>query len=81
MNKGFIKITDPIYKQHWNMVAKIMKDFRPFHIEFRPYENDVWYFYGESKKFDHVEEGELIPEYMAIFTKKNNRWTFRFERV
>jgi len=67
--KGFIRITDQLYKENWLDIAPIFKDFKPFHIEFRPQENDIWYFYGYSEKFEQVNEGERIPEYEVIITK------------
>ena len=67
MKKGFIKITDFLYKKEYAVISQIFTDFRPTHIEFRHWENDVWYIYGESECFDEVIEGEVIPQYEVIF--------------
>jgi hypothetical protein len=67
MNKGLIKITDRLYRTRWKEISVIFKDFRPFHIEFRPWENDIWYLYGYSDFFDELKEWENIPEYNLVF--------------
>ena len=67
MKKGFIRFTDFVYKKEYEIISQIFKDFRPTHIEFRHWENDVWYIYGESDFFDDVIEGEVIPQYEVIF--------------
>lgn len=53
MNKGFIKISNHVYHELWDDIYILFKDFRPTHIEFRHWENDIWYFYGESKFLNH----------------------------
>ena len=81
MNKGFIKISDQLYREEWGTLYIFMKDFRPTHIEFRHWENDIWYMYGVSEKFDIVNEGENIPQYDVIFTKDSlNNITYEFKR-
>ena len=72
MKKGIIKISDGLYKDNWEDISVIFKDFRPTHIEFRHWENNVWYFYGESEKFDKVKEGDPIPFYDVLFTNKED---------
>ena len=66
MRKGFIKITDAIYREQWGFVYPIFKHFRPNHIEFRHWENDIWYFYGECEFFDELKEGQSVPQYDVI---------------
>lgn len=66
--KGVVKVTKEFYENEWPTVCQIFKHFRPSHIEFRHWENDVWYFFGTSEFFDELKEGEATPEYLAIFT-------------
>jgi hypothetical protein len=68
MKKGVIKITDSLYRGNYQIASLIFKDFRPTHIEFRQWENNVWYLYGESENFDEIKEGEIVPEYKALIT-------------
>lgn len=72
MKKGFFKITDDMYKNGWEYVSMIFKDFRPTHLEFRHWENDMWYLYGVSDKFSELKEGDAVPQYDAIFTKQED---------
>ena len=82
MNKGLIKISNELYVNDWQRLSVFMKDFRPIHIEFRHWENDIWYIYGVSEMFDELKEGEAVPEYDVIFTEYENRdGTYKFERV
>lgn len=68
MKKGFIKITDTLYKNSWDIVYLIFKDFKPSHIEFRHWDNNIWVFYGESEYFKELKEGEPVPQYEAVVT-------------
>lgn len=82
MKKGVLKITDVLYKNHWLVVSQLFKDFRPLHIEFRHWENDLWYLYGESEKFEEVKEGEMFPVYSVEVTSyPNDTYSFEFQRV
>lgn len=82
MKKGFIKATDELLKRDWGNLYIFMKDFRPTHIEFRHWENDVWYFYGVSELFDEIKEGEDIPQYDVLFTMQEDKsLTYEFKRV
>ena len=85
MNKGFIKISDVLYRNEWEMVSLLFKYFRPTHIEFKHWENDVWVLYGESGLFEELKEGEKIPQYDAIFTtfstKEGIASSIEFKRV
>jgi len=82
MNKGLIKISDVMYKQDWHILYIFMKDFRPTHIEFRHWENDIWYMYGVSDHFDVLKEGDLVPQYDIVFTKQGNgSLAYKFQRV
>lgn len=67
MNKGFIKISNQLYTESWSYFYIFMKDFRPTHIEFRHWENDIWYMYGVSDKFRPLKEGEAVPQYDVEF--------------
>lgn len=67
MNKGFIKISDVLYRNEWPVVSLLFKYFRPTHIEFRHWGNDVWVLYGESSLFEELKEGEKVPQYDVIF--------------
>lgn len=66
MKKGFVRITDFLYKNDYEAVKILFSNFRPTYIEFRYWENDVWYLYGESELFEELKEGQLIPEYSFI---------------
>jgi len=68
MKKGIIKITDEAYKNCWSAFYLIFKDFKPNHIEFRYWENDLWYFYGTSEFFDELKESEQVPFYIIEIT-------------
>lgn len=82
MNKGLIKISNELYTQHWYIIHVFMKDFRITHIEFRHLENDIWYLYGESDKFEPINEGEKIPQYDVIFTiSPGSGVSYEFKRV
>jgi len=81
MNKGLIKVTDQVLKSHWDKFRLIFKDFRPTHIELRHWENDLWYYFGVSDKFDEVKEGELIPEYIVIIKTDEDKVTYTFEKA
>jgi hypothetical protein len=84
MKRGIIKISDILYKEDWSIISEIFKDFRPTHIEFRHWENDIWYLFGESEMFDEVKEGEKVPEYTVIFTftsHPDKTYTFKFQKV
>ncbi len=81
MRKGIIKITDKVYKTQWADIYIFFMYFRPTHIEFRHWENDVWVLYGESEFFDEINEGEAIPVYDVVFTRLfNGKLGFKFER-
>lgn len=82
MRKGIVKISDQIYKQDWKLISVIFRDFRPSHIEFRYWENDIWYFYGTSDLFDEISEGEIPPHYEVIFTRnEDGNHTYKFQRA
>lgn len=79
--KGIIKISDEAYQTLWKEISIIFEDFRPNHIEMRHWENDTWYFYGTSKFFDELKEGEAIPEYQVILKRHgDNIMTYHFEK-
>lgn len=79
MKKGIIRISKEVYNECWPVIADIFKDFRPTYIEFRHWENDIWYFYGTSERFEEVEEGFQIPFYEVLFDTVNK--TYSFEKV
>lgn len=81
MRKGFIKIAGVLYKERWEDLYIIFKDFRPTHIEFRHWENDMWYIYGENKFFDELKEGQPVPQYDVLMTRlKDGTLTFEFKK-
>lgn len=82
MAKGIIKINHEIYLNDWDVICIIFKNFRPTHIVFRHWENDMWYFYGESEMFEALKEGEKIPEYDVQFNiVEGQETTYGFERI
>ena len=82
MNKGFLKISNELYVNDWQQLHIFMKDFRPTHIEFRHWENSIWYMYGVSAMFDELKEGDVVPQYDLIFTQHENKdITYKFKRV
>jgi len=82
MKKGFFKITDVIYRNDWQIVSLIFKDFRPLHIEFRHWENNVWYLYGESEFFAPVEEGVIPPQYdITVTSNEDGTYTLKYTKV
>ncbi len=84
MNKGLIKISDIIYREQWDIFRLIFKDFKPTHIEFRHWENFIWYFYGDSELFDKIQHGDPIPEYNVLFSIDGPKETdvkYKFERI
>jgi len=78
MNKGLIKISNEIYCNQWDLISIIFESFRPINIEFRHWENNIWYLWGISEKFRKLDEGEKIPEYEVIFTF-NKKWQNTYE--
>jgi hypothetical protein len=82
MKKGIIKITDELYRNNYNEICKIFNYFKPTHIEFRHWENDIWYLYGESDLFEEIKEGEQIPFYLASFLNTKTGYIFsNFEKI
>lgn len=82
MKRGFIKCYDTLLKERWHELYIFFKDFRPTHIEFRHWENDIWYFYGVSELFDELKEGDQIPQYDVIFTRTDDKVvSYKFERI
>jgi hypothetical protein len=82
MKKGFIKISDTLYKDSWKDLYIFLKDFRPTHIEFRHWENDIWYLYGISDLFDELKAGDAVPQYDVMFSKhEDNPLTYEFKRI
>jgi len=80
MAKGIIKISDLLYKSDYDVLCVIFKDFRPIHIEFKHWENDVWWLWGESDKFKELKEGDAIPFYYVTFTtNEDGSVTYEFE--
>lgn len=79
MRKGYIKITNTLYLNEWDIISRIFKKFRISHVEFRPWENDVWYFYGDCSEFDFISEGQPVPQYDVIFTTgMDNNTDYKF---
>ena len=81
MKRGYIKITDELYKD-WELVYPVFKNAKPIHIEFRHWENDMWYIYCEGDIFEELNEGEQIPQYEVIFSDAHKgAFTYTFKRV
>lgn len=81
MNKGYFKISDAAYKNDWDIVHILMKDFRPIHIEFRHWENDTWYIYGLSSLFKKLKEGESVPQYeFELNRDKDGKIIYKFKK-
>ena len=81
MKKGFIRFTDFVYKKEYEIISQIFKDFRPTHIEFRHWENAVWYIDGECEFFDDVIEGMDVPQYEVIFkTRLEGGYSHEFRK-
>ncbi len=75
--KGFIRITDQLYKQNWTDIAPIFKYFKPYRIDVHYINTDGnWHFYGTSEYFDIVPEGAIIPEYEVTVT-----WATGYEKT
>lgn len=68
MKHGYIEISDTAYKNNWNMIAQIFKDFKPFHIEHGFNKANCWTFWGESDLFDEIKEDDITPRYEVVFT-------------
>lgn len=81
MRKGLIKMSDILYKTQWKELYIFFKDFRPIHIEFRHWENDIWYMYGESDFFEILKEGQSVPQYEVEFTRQEDgSLTYEFKK-
>lgn len=76
MNKGIIKITDILYKENYDEISGIFKYFKPTHIDFRHWENDIWYFYGISDFFEKTKKGDDIPFYTVEINTENKTYKF-----
>jgi len=79
MKRGLIRITKELYEQKYNVVCMIFKVFRPIHIEYRHWENDMYYIYGVSDNFKELPEASMTPEYDVIFTSHDNNSCYTFE--
>ena len=79
MNQGYIRISDDIYRNEWGKIWIFMQDFLPIHIEYRHWENNIWYLYGFSEYFDELQEGEAVPQYDLIFFRENENENFKYE--
>ncbi len=76
MRKGFIKISNQLYTERYELICGIFLVFRPTHIEFRHWENSTWYIWGESNCFDELKKGDTIPQYEALVTPHTGAITF-----
>ena len=63
MNKGYIKVSNDIYKGDMNIMAGIFSFFRPLRIEQEVWAHDDWVIYGESERFEPLPKGKQIPRY------------------
>lgn len=82
MKRGIIKITEYLYDNNWSEISEIFREFKPSHIEFRHWENGMWYFYGTCEKFEELPEASVVPFYNVIFTRDDKGgYTYRFEKV
>lgn len=66
MNKGYIKVSNDIYKGDMNIMAGIFSFFRPLRIEQEHWDNEDWVIYGESERFEPLPKGTPIPRYSIL---------------
>jgi len=76
MKKGFIRISKQLYDESYDLISPLFLLFKPMHIEFRHWENDIWYFWGTSEKFDELKEGDAVPGYEVLITPHSHEITF-----
>ncbi len=77
---GYIKVSNEVLDFSWETFAVIFKDFRPTHIEYRHWENKVWYFYGVSDLFQELLEGQAVPQYDVTFTGSGEELDYKIGR-
>lgn len=79
MNKGYFLVSDELYTKWYEMFHLIFKDFRP--IKIKRQDDDIWYFYGLSDKFDEIGEDVMPPQYEVEFIWDQGHITYKFKRV
>ena len=64
--KGIIKITRIIYEETPQIAVDVLADigFLPYRVEFFALD-ELFELKGTSNKFDELQAGELIPEYVV----------------
>ncbi len=62
---GKFKMSRELYDEQWDIFKPLFLEFKTIHIE-----SNTWFrnenlltFYGESKHFDEIEQGEVTPLY------------------
>lgn len=79
---GYIRLTSE-FATHEDMDLNrslLFQSFHPYHIETCDIPGQFKY-YGISKFFSEVEEGEDIPEYRGLYETNDEKLTFKFERA
>jgi len=79
MNKGIIRISADLYNEY-EIVGLIFQYFKPLRRENEYWKHNDFVIHGESKLFDVVENGCVIPEYSIKVVEKENK-TFSFEFI
>jgi hypothetical protein len=67
--KGIIKISNSLINSDPILLLEVLKDFLAVKAENDFIKEEITY-YGYSKYFDIVKDGEEIPEYIIIVTKE-----------
>lgn len=58
---------DDALKDANKLLEHFFKDFFPVNVEYNHFDDNFIY-YGYSSQFKEIQEGEKIPEYMAMIT-------------
>lgn len=70
MKKGIIRVPKSIYIEDYKKcMIDVFVRVVPLEIKYDIF-TDIFIIHGESDHFDSVKEGQVIPEYTAIFTVK-----------
>jgi len=72
VRQGIIRMSNDIYQNNWKQIYMMFSEFRPAYIEFRHWDNNTWYFYGQSEHFEAIQEGQSLPFYVVSFIKNED---------
>lgn len=70
---GFIKVSNDIFMGQPNLIREIYKTFYPIHIEYRIWENHIWFLFGYCDYFEEIKNGEKWLQYDVTFTEKEDK--------